>query len=310
MKKRKVGIIGLGNVGSHCALSLVTRGIADDLVLVDIDRQKAVSERHDLIDCVSYLPHNVTVSVGDYADTADCDIVVLSLASKERFFTEDRLTEYDFNLPEIETAVPKIVKAGFKGIFISITNPCDVIAKRVWELSGFPAERVIGTGTALDSGRLKRILSELTGINPKSIQGYTMGEHGNSQMIPWSHVNLSGIPYEELKQSGSEIIKNIDEDKVLDDVRNAAWIVWYGKHCTDFAIGQVLSEIVSAIYRDDHSIFPLSTLLTGQYGEKNVYASTPCQIGKNGIERIFEIKLTEKELDAFHNSCRAMYKYH
>lgn len=309
MEARKVGIIGLGNVGSHCALSLVIRGIVDELVLVDIDRQKAVSERQDLMDCVSYLPHNIRISVGDYQDLADADIVVIALANKQRNFVHDRLNEYQYNIHEIEDVIPKIVNAGFNGIFLSITNPCDVIAYKVRELSGFPASRVIGTGTALDSSRLRTVLGDLTGINPKSIQAYTMGEHGNSQMIPWSQVTFSTISYDTWKQKSFPLVKKIDEEKVLEEVRNAAWVVYQGKQCTDFAIGQVLSEVVQTIYRDEHTILPLSTLLSGQYGVDNVYASTPCQLGRNGIEQVFEVELTEKERKEFQESCKVIKSY-
>lgn len=309
MNTRKVGIIGLGNVGSHCALSLVIRGIADELILVDIDRQKAVSERQDLIDCISYLPHNIKISVGDYEDLADSDIVVIALANKQREFVHDRLNEYQYNIHEIEDVIPKVVNAGFKGIFVSITNPCDVIAYKVRELSGFPASRVIGTGTILDSSRLRTLLGDLTGLNPKSIQAYTMGEHGNSQMIPWSQISFSSIPYDVWKKKKFSLTERIVEEKILGDVRNTAWVVYQGKQCTDFAIGQALSEVVQTIYRNEHTILPVSTLLTGQYGVNDIYASTLCQLGKSGIEQVFEAELTEKELREFQESCKIIESY-
>ena len=175
MKTRSVGIVGVGHVGAHCAYSLAVQGIVDELVLVDVKEQKVISECQDLRDSVSYLPHRVEVRGGTYEDLKDCDIVVISVGT---IMGEDhsRLAELKHSVELVNSFVGRIVKAGFDGIFIVITNPCDIIARQVQKLSGFPASRVFATGTGLDSARLRTVLARETGIDHKSLVAYTMGE--------------------------------------------------------------------------------------------------------------------------------------
>lgn len=303
-KLRKVGIVGVGHVGAHCAFSLATQGIVDELVLVDINKQKAISERQDLIDSVTYLPHRINVIAGEYEDLKDCDIVVISVGIISK--NNDRLEELQVSVDMVDSFVKKIVDAGFKGTFINITNPCDIIARRVWELSGFDKSRVFGTGTGLDSSRFRAILARETKIDHKSIQAYTLGEHGDSQMAAWSQVTFGGKPLAELEKEDADNFAHLDKPAILDEVKKAGWVTFKGKGATEFGIASTLARLVSCIFHDEKQIMPASTLLKGQYGEEGLFISTPCMIGRNGIEKVIELKLNEEELKDFKHSCEVI----
>lgn len=303
-KLRKVGIVGVGHVGAHCAFSLATQGIVDELVLVDKNKQKAISERQDLIDSVAYLPHRVNIETGDYEDLKDCDIVVISVGT----ITQDhnRLSELQNSIDIVNSFVKKIVDGGFNGIFINITNPCDIIARRVWQLSGFDKSKVLGTGTGLDSSRLKAILARETGIDHKSIDAYMLGEHGDSQIAAWSKVTFCGKPLNELEEEEPETFGHLDKAALEEEARKAGWVTFQGKGATEFGIASTLSRLVNCIFHDEKQVMPASTLLQGEYGEEGIFISTPCVIGKDGVEKVLEMKLPEEELKGFKNSCEVI----
>lgn len=303
-KLRKVGIVGVGHVGAHCAFSLATQGIVDELVLVDTNKQKAVSERQDLIDSVTYLPHRINIEVGEYEDLKDCDIVVISVGVITK--SHDRLDELQGSIDMVDSFVKKIVDAGFNGIFINITNPCDIIARRVWQLSGFDKSKVFGTGTGLDSSRFRAVLARETGVDHKSIQAYTLGEHGDSQMAAWSQVSFAGKPLSELEKEDPEHFAHLNKPALLQEVKDAGWVTFEGKGATEFGIASTLARLVQCIFHDEKQIMPASTLIEGQYGEEGLFTSTPCMIGRNGIERVIELKLDDEELKDFKHSCEVI----
>ncbi len=299
MKTRSVGIIGVGHVGAHCAYSLAVQGIVDELVLVDINEQKAISECQDLRDSVAYLPHRVEVRTGGYADVKDCDVVVISVGVITK--SNNRLDELNVSIGMVNSFVKQVVDAGFNGIFVNITNPCDIIARQVHKLSGFDKSRVFGTGTGLDSSRFKAVLARETGIDHKSLVAYTMGEHGDSQMAPWSHVTVNGKPLAELIAKDKKY--DVDKAAVLEEAIKGGWVTFAGKGCTEFGIASTLARIVNVIFHDEKAVMPCSTQLNGEYGQNDIFISTPCVIGKNGVEEVYEMNLTEEELAAFHHSC-------
>lgn len=308
IKTRKIVIVGSGNVGSHCAFSLAIQGICDEIVMIDKIEKKANAEAVDLSDTVSYLPHYVKSKKGTFKDCGDADIVVVSLGVPPED-NKSRLDYLEDTINEVNTIVDPILESGFNGIFIVISNPVDVIAHYIWEKTGFPKNKVFGTGTTLDSSRLRRILSDETGIDQKSIQAYCMGEHGDSQMVPWSHVYFGGKPLFDLMKEKPETYGNLNLDELASRTANAAYEIIAGKGCTEFGIGVGLSEIIKAILHDEKRILPASTLLEGQYGEENVFASVPVILGKNGVEEIVEINLTEKEKSQFNHTCGILREY-
>ncbi|NJI80242.1 L-lactate dehydrogenase [Clostridioides difficile] len=313
IKPRKISIVGSGHVGSHCGFSLITQGVCDELFMIDIDEAKAKAQALDLADAVSYLPHKVSIDKGIFDDCQDSDIVVISVAdSSEGPLRRQNTTRLDLLRPTIgmiKSIVEPIINSGFDGIFIVISNPVDVVTNYIWEKSGFPKNKVIGTGTALDSTRLRRLLSEETGIAQQSIQAYSMGEHGDSQMVPWSHVSIGGKPLLDMIKDNPTTYGELDLPSIVEKNKKTGISIINGKDCTEFGIGTALVEIVKAILHNEKKILPVSTLLEGQYNETNVFAGVPCVIGKDGIEEIIEINLTEDEQNEFSKSCSVLREH-
>lgn len=308
IKTRKIVIVGAGHVGSHCAFALATQGVCDEIIMVDVDEEKANSQAVDISDAVAYLPHHIEVRYGNLEDCSDADIVVIS-AGPLPMKNQSRLDTLESTLKVINTIVDPIVKSGFDGIFVSISNPCDIIAHYIWEKTGFPKNRVIGTGTALDSSRLRRILASEIGIDQKSIQAYSMGEHGDSQMVPWSHVYIGGKPIFDLIKEKPDTYGKLDLIDIVKRTAYAGWVVLNGKGSTEFGIGTALTEVVKTILHDEKKILPCSTLLEGEYGQENIFASVPVILGKNGVEEVIEINLTEQEQEEFNNTCIILKDY-
>lgn len=306
MKKRKVAIIGVGHVGAHCAYALMLRGLVDELVLVDKNHQKAVSERQDLMDAVAYCPHRVNVTIADYDELGDCDIIVNSIGKIELLETHDRLTELNFTIKEVTDFIPKIMAGGFNGIFINITNPCDIITNQIAKLSGLPKGHVFGTGTGLDTSRLLSAISQRTGIDHKSITAYMMGEHGNCIMFPMSKISFSGKPLSELAKKDSKY--QFDYEEMKNTVIQGAWLTYDGKKCTEYGICSTLARCVSAVFHDEKAIIPVSTQLCGEYGEENVFVGVPAIVGIDGVEEVIELELPEDELAKFKECCEGVRK--
>ena len=308
IKTRKVVIVGSGNVGSHCAFSLALQGVCDEVVMIDKVESKANAEAVDLSDTISYLPHCVKSKKGTFDDCKDADIIVVSLGVPPEP-NKSRLDFLEGTIKEVDTIVEPIMKSGFDGIIIVISNPVDVVANYILEKTKLPKNRVFGTGTTLDSSRLRRILSHETGVDAKSIQGYTMGEHGDSQMVPWSHVALGGKPLLDLIREKPETFGKLNLDDIEKRTAFAAYEIIEGKGCTEFGIGVGLTEIVKTIFHNERKILPATTLLNGEYGQTNVFASVPVIMSKDGIEEIIEINLTKDEKEKFDNSCNVIKNY-
>lgn len=308
IKTRRVVIVGSGNVGSHCAFSLAVQGVCDEIIMIDKIEKKANAEAVDLSDTVSYLPHYVTSRKGTFEDCSDADIIVVSLGVPPEP-NKSRLDFLEGTIREVDTIIEPIMKSGFDGIIVVISNPVDVVANYILEKTKLPKNRVFGTGTTLDSSRLRRILSHETGIDAKSIQGYTMGEHGDSQMVPWSHVSLGGKPIFDLIKEKPKTFGNLDLDDIEKKAAFAAYEIIAGKGCTEFGIGVGLTEIVKTILHNERKILPATTLLNGEYGQTDVFASVPVIMSKDGIEEIIEINLTNNEKEKFNNSCNIIRSY-
>ncbi|WP_068714578.1 L-lactate dehydrogenase [Vibrio tritonius] len=304
IKTRKVAVIGVGRVGSHVASHLVTRGLCDELVLIDKDTQKAESHRIDLRDGAAFGYHRMTISCGEYSDLDDADVVVISASGP--IVEENRLLELDNNLSIINEVATKLKATKFNGVVISITNPCDVVAQYFHELTGFS---VIGTGTLIDSARLRAALSRETGISPRYIQAYCLGEHGNSQFVAQSHVSFMGVPLAECLKDQSGRFDGLDFAALQQEVIRAGWDIFKGKNATEFGISTAACELIDAIFHDDGRVLPCSTLLNGQYGQHDVYASTPCVIGKEGVQTVLELNLTIEEQVLMAQTCDIIKKH-
>ena len=306
MKTRKVGVIGLGHVGAHVAYSLAVQGIADELVLVDMKEQKLASEVQDLRDAAAYLPHRVTVNPGDFADLGDCDVIVNSVGKIELLETHDRLTEMDFTIAAVRGYVDKIKASGFDGVLINITNPCDIVTRELAMGLGLPKGRVFGTGTGLDTSRLLSALNRQTGIDHKSITAYMLGEHGALQFAPWSCVSFRGMPLDELAKTDEKF--RFDRDALQKESIGGGWVTYAGKQCTEYGICTTAARMFHIVLHDEKAIMPASMELDGEYGETGLFAGVPCLIGKNGVEQIIELPLTDEEKAKFHDCCEGIRK--
>lgn len=302
---RKVAIIGAGHVGSHCALSLITMGECDELVMIDTDKPKALAQATDLADAAAYLPHHIRVTSGDYTACRDADIVVVCTGPRPRS-GQPRADMLAQAVGVMKQIVGPVVDSGFDGIFLVLSNPCDVLAYYLQKMSGFPAGRVLATGTALDSARLRRILSRSLMVDSKSIHAYVMGEHGESQMVPWSNISVGGKPLLELMAENPDSFGRIDLTAVAALTRRCGMTVLDGKGCTEFGVGITAAEIIKTIYHDERKILPVSVLLEGQYGQKDVYAGVPAIIGRDGVSGIVEIRMSDAERADFAASCQAL----
>ena len=302
---RKVVILGAGRVGGGCGISLVLRGDAEELVFIDIDEKKALAQALDLCNVVSYLPKRVKVRNGDYSDCRDAGILVLS-AGVTRLPGQSRAEEFGGSMSVITKVTGPIKESGFSGVLLCITNPADVICDYVRKNTGIERTKIISTGTAIDSTRLRHVISQATGIAPASIQAWCMGEHGPTQMVPWSSVRINGISLTDLQKRHPDKFGKLDFDELLKASMQEGADIPDGKGITEFGIGYTVSEVVSAILCDQHSVLPISVLLDGEYGQRGVHASVPCVLGKNGVEQIIEMTLTPDEKAKFDASCDAV----
>ena len=299
-KKRIVGVVGLGHVGAHVAYTLGVTGTADLVKLCDINEKKLVSEHQDLMDAAMFMPHHVKYAMASYEELGDCDIIINAIGKIDLLVTHNRDTEMNFTVAQVADFIPKIMKGGFKGIFINITNPCDVVSDLISKLSGLPAGHVFGTGTGLDTSRLVSAISQQTGLDHKSITAYMMGEHGNAQMVPWSVIQFGGKRLEELKDDSRFVF---DHDAIKEKTIKGGWVTYVGKGCTEYGIATTAARMVSIVLHDEKQIMPASAELCGEYGEKDVFVGVPCVIGKNGVEEVVELSLNEREKEELKKSC-------
>lgn len=294
IKTRKVGIIGAGNVGSHLGLQLAVQGLADEVVFYDVNNDKAMGESLDLMDAVSYQPHHFEAYAGTIDDMKDADIMI-NASGKPRLPGQTRLDMMDGGIATTKEFLPLIEKSGFDGIIISISNPCDIIAEYIQYKLDYPKNKIIGSGTALDSARLQYQLSDQLKINRRSLTAYLLGEHGDSSMIPWSHVTVAGKKLDELLAEKPELYKMDPKDVILEKVHREGYVENTTKGCTEFGVTSATAELVRAIYHNEHKVLPVSVYLDGPYGIKDSLASVPVKIGKDGVEDIIELHLTEEE---------------
>jgi L-lactate dehydrogenase len=307
INRSKVVIVGAGLVGSSTAFSLITQGICDEVMIIDINKNKARGEVMDLCHCVEYLNRNVKVSEGEYSDCADADIVVITAGAPPKA-GQSRLDMLELSANIAKMIVEPIMSSGFKGHFIVVSNPVDIIAYYVYKLSGLPKNQVMGTGTAMDSARLKHFIGQQIGVDPRSVQGYTMGEHGDSQMCPWSHVTVGGKRFTDIIEDNEEY-RNIDLDEIVKRVTRVGFDILEVKGTTCYGIATAVVGIIKAVMNDENKIIPVSTLLEGEFGEYDVFCGVPVILNRNGVQDIVEVHLTPEELVKFKNSVAVIREY-
>ena len=302
---RKVVIIGAGHVGSHAGYALASQGLVEKIVFIDIDEEKAKAQALDIYDSTAYLPHHVDVKAGNYSDATDADLMVVAAGPLPNL-DQTRMDTLAETVTILKNVVENIKQSCFKGIILSISNPADVVVHYLQNQLNYPPTRIISTSTTLDSARLRRAISESTGIDQKSIYAYALGEHGESQMVPWSTVTIAGKPIVELIKEKPEKYGNLDLKELAAEGKAGGWHVLKGKGSTEFGIGASIAEVTRAIFADEKRVLPVSVLLNGEYGQHDVYASVPAVLGINGVEEIIELNMTCEEKEVFDASCKIM----
>jgi L-lactate dehydrogenase len=291
----KISVVGAGFVGSTIAYTLVLKGVASDIVLVDVNRDRAEGEAMDIAHGAPFAKV-ASIRAGDYADTAGSDLVIVTAGTNQKP-GETRLDLIARNAAIMRDAAGQLAAASPDTILLVVANPVDVMSYVAREVTGFPAERVIGSGTVLDSSRFRYLLSlELGGLDPRNIHGYILGEHGDSEFPAWSLVNVAGMGIDEAAQVFGVTFDAAVRDRLAAQTRNAAYDIIARKKATYYGIGLSATRIVEAIVRDEHSIMSCSTLLTGQYGLDDVYLSLPVVLGQHGVERVVTPKLPDAEV--------------
>lgn len=301
---RRIAIVGAGAVGATLAYALMIRGQADEIVLVDVNRAKAEGEAMDLRHGLPFV-RPVDVRVGDYADCAGADIVVVTAGAASRP-GETRLDLASRNVAIFRQIIPEIVRYNPDGILLIVTNPVDVLTYLTVQLAERPAHKVIGSGTVLDSARFRYLLAEHCQVDPRNAHAHIIGEHGDSEVPVWSLANVAGTRLTDYCIACREDCGAINRDEIFRQVREAAYEVIERKGATYYAVGLAVTSIVESILRDQHSVLPVSSLMQGQYGLEDVCLSLPAVVGREGIVQVLELPLNEAELAGLRRSAAVL----
>lgn len=297
----KVVIIGAGFVGSTFAYSLMINGVASEIVMLDVNQERLMGEVMDLNHGISFV-RPVTVRAGSYEDCGDADVIVITAGANQKP-GETRIDLLSRNTAIFREIIGKIKATGTTAILLVATNPVDIMTYITYKLSGFPASRVIGSGTVLDSSRFRYLLSAHCHVDPSNVHAYIIGEHGDTEVPVWSLANIAGVRFVDYCPvcSGS-CCHELPKDQIFNEVKNAAYQIIKGKGATYYAIGLALVEIVESIIRDEHSVLTVSSLLTGEYAMEDVCLSLPSIVNRKGIVKKIQLELSPEEKDGFKKS--------
>ena len=297
----KVGIIGLSHVGAHVADALLSHGTVEELRFCDRDEKLSRAQANDMQDAMPYYPHRARVidCACEYEQLAECDVIVNAAghvaASKTNRDAENLLTP-----AEVATFAPRIMAAGFQGVWVSIANPCDVVALELQKQTGMDPKRIIGSGTALDSSRLRHAIADATGYDPASVNAWMLGEHGFSEFACFSHAAIGCLALDEVEaQAGIEL----DRAAIEEQATRGGYITMQGKFCTEYSVANASAKIVEAVLGDTKLVTPVSTLVEDVYGVSGIYSSLPCVIGSEGVEQVFVPELSDAEIEKWHATC-------
>lgn len=302
---RKIVLVGTGMVGMSFAFSALNQAVCDELVLIDIDKRRAEGEAMDLNHGVAFAGSSMKIYAGEYENCKDADIVIICAGVNQKP-GEDRLELLQRNTAVFKSIIEPVTRSGFGGILLVATNPVDIMTRVAYELSGFNPARVFGTGTALDTARLRYLLGEYFHVDPRNVHAYVMGEHGDSEFVPWSQAMVATKPVTEICAQSEGKFCLEEMEKISIEVRDAAQKIIKAKNATYYGIGMTLVRIVKAILSNENSVLTVSARLRGEYGQRGVYAGVPCIVNRNGIDRILELSLTDKERGKFAHSCAVL----
>lgn len=290
---KKVAIIGTGFVGSTCAFCLMESKLFSEMVLVDIDKNRAEGEALDISHGIPYYSR-MNIYAGSYEDVGDAGIIILTAGANQKP-GETRLDLVQKNVAIFKTIIPSIMDQGFKGIFLVVSNPVDILTQVVMALSGLPKERVMGSGTVLDSARLKYSLGLMLQVDPHHVHARIIGEHGDSELALWSSANVSGIAIDDFFHLRGFTNPEAKRKQIEEQVRNSAYEIIQKKRATYFGIAPSVKQICTAIIRDEKSIMTVSNYQASLLGVDDVVMSMPAIIGASGVEFNIPLKLNEDE---------------
>lgn len=296
---KKVVLIGCGMVGMSFAYAMLNQNICDELVLIDVNKKRAHGEALDLAQGLAFAPSSMKIYAGEYNDCSDADVVVIcaGIAQEEGESRRDLLQK---NYKVFRSIVNPVVESGFNGVFLVASNPVDVMTQTVYELSGFPSGRVIGSGTSLDSSRLRHMMGDYFRVNPRNVHAYVIGEHGDSEFVAWSQASISVKPLCEIEGNYDNLMG--DMENIAVEVRDSAYMIIEAKGATYYAIGMVLARLCRAILFDENSIFSVSAYLKGEYGEKGIYIGVPSIVNRCGVRQVLDMNLNDEEKEKFRRS--------
>lgn len=310
MKKdtRKVALVGTGMVGMSYAYALLNQNACDELVLIDIDRDRAAGEAMDLNHGLAFSGSHMKIYAGEYPDCRDADLVVIAAGVAQKP-GEDRPSLLHRNTEVFRSIVGPVVRSGFNGLFLVASNPVDVMTRVTQQLSGFPPQRVLGTGTSLDTARLRYLLGRYFTVDPRNVHAYVMGEHGESEFVPWSQALISTKPALDICQESGCTYCMQEMESIRQEVRGAAQQIIAAKGATYYGIGMAMLRITRAVLGDEHSVLTVSAWLDGEYGQREVYAGVPCVVGRDGVQRVLTLTLAEEEQAQMASSCDQLRRY-
>lgn len=308
MKEGKLVLIGAGMVGSATLSAIIAQSILSEVVVIDANEDKALGEVLDSLHTMSFAHStNTTIRVGSYADCADASIIVMTAGPSIQAGDNDRRVLAEKNIAVMDSVMQEITRYTRNAILIVVTNPVDLVTYFAQTKYNYPAEKIFGTGTLLDTARMRQIIASHCNVDSKNVHGYLFGEHGESAFIPWSMVNVAGIPVDELPRA-FDLNSALDKEKILEETKNAGIRILKLKGYTSSGIAQSVARLVRAIVLNERCILPISTVLQGEYNLEQVAMSVPCVIGSNGRERVLEVRLTPSEQEQLVGCSQSLQK--
>lgn len=290
---KKAAVIGCGFVGAATAFTLMQSKLFSELVLLDANHDKAVGEAEDIGHGIPFAGE-MDIYAGDYDDIADCSIIIVTAGANQKP-NETRLDLVQKNVAIYKSIIPEIAKRNYEGILLIVSNPVDILTYVAQKLSGLPERRVIGSGTVLDTARLKYALSQHLNVDSRNIHSFIIGEHGDSEIAAWSSTNISGVPLDDFLEMRGHMHPDMDKQEIAEKVKNSAYDIIAKKHATYYGIAMSVRRICECIVRDEKSILPISTVMHGDFGIEDVCLSMPTILSAEGVETHIPIGLSEKE---------------
>ena len=302
MKKGKVVLVGTGFVGMSMAYAMLNRGGVNELILIDIDKDKTIGEEMDLSHGLPFAPQKMVIKAGDYDECKDAEVVVITAGIAQKP-GQTRLELTETNTKIMKSITKSIMASGFNGVIVVASNPVDIMTYVVAKVSGLPKNKVIGSGTVLDTARVRYIMAEYLNVSSKNIHAYVMGEHGDSSFVPWNHAYVGCKKISDVMKDNNHPMDDLE--KIHKDVVNAAYEIINKKKATYYGIGVALSRLVKAILEDEHGILTVSAYLKdGEYGQDDIYIGVPAIICSDGIREVVNLDLTDEEQAKLDESCK------